>query len=193
MHKRVREIFTRRIEKVMGFAVIGSAREEMENATRDDWEVYNASRALVERYNSNAHQRSGIALKRESRPTARPEPAVEPEPERRSMSETTPSPENEPTPAARREDEGSSRLDGEEDKADAGPQAIAHSTPPPPSQHKAPEKKEENILIQAMEDIPPFAGLSRTYELKKGDVSFIPAVIANILLKRGLAERVESK
>jgi hypothetical protein len=44
-----------------------------------------------------------------------------------------------------------------------------------------------------MEDIPPFAGLSRTYELKKGDVSFIPAVIANILLRRGLAERVESK
>jgi len=50
VHRRVREIFSLRIEKIMGYAVIGSVPEEMENATVEDREIYGSIRELVEKY-----------------------------------------------------------------------------------------------------------------------------------------------
>jgi DNA replication initiation complex subunit (GINS family) len=50
VHRRVREIFSLRIEKIMGYAVIGSTPEDMENATTEDREIYRSIQELVEKY-----------------------------------------------------------------------------------------------------------------------------------------------
>jgi len=50
VHRRVREIFSLRIEKIMGYAVIGSTPEDMENATAEDREIYRSIQELVEKY-----------------------------------------------------------------------------------------------------------------------------------------------
>jgi DNA replication initiation complex subunit (GINS family) len=50
VHRRVKEIFSLRIEKIMGYAVIGSVPEDMENATAEDREIYESIRELVEKY-----------------------------------------------------------------------------------------------------------------------------------------------
>jgi DNA replication initiation complex subunit (GINS family) len=188
VHRRVKEIFSLRIEKIMGYAVIGSAPEEMENATAEDREIYGSIRELVEKYSHRAHRRSGIAAKGEIKRN----PASAPAPQ-----EPTNTPENEtirPSPA----DNGPAENDAANDMP---PKPETHGTSRPDEGHSGrhghpqqPARHDgDKMLIHAVEDIPPFTGLSRTFHLKKGDVSYIPTMIGKILVARGLAERIDSE
>jgi DNA replication initiation complex subunit (GINS family) len=64
------------------------------------------------------------------------------------------------------------------DKIDAkegGIPAVRESVPVP--------MREERVVVAVLADIPPFAGLDRNYELKRGDVATLPANIGEILCK----------
>jgi len=47
--------------------------------------------------------------------------------------------------------------------------------------------KGETILLRVLEDLPPFAGIDRDYELHKEDVVTLPATMAEILIKSNKA------
>jgi DNA replication factor GINS len=62
------------------------------------------------------------------------------------------------------------------------------STPPPVVEDGA----EVKALIHVLEDVPSFAGEGgRTYSLKRGDMVTLPDRLAEVLVGRGMAERVE--
>lgn len=47
------------------------------------------------------------------------------------------------------------------------------------------------VLVRILEDIPPFAGVDRTYCLRKEDVVTLPKAIASVLTQKGKARVVE--
>ncbi|MGQ0797370.1 MAG: hypothetical protein ACT4OI_05870 [Methanobacteriota archaeon] len=50
----------------------------------------------------------------------------------------------------------------------------------------------DHLVVHVLEDIPPFAGIDRTYHLKKEDVLTLPKTIAQILVDRGKARIVQA-
>jgi DNA replication initiation complex subunit (GINS family) len=64
--------------------------------------------------------------------------------------------------------------------------------PAPPKKEAEPEEPEESMaVIQVLEDIPPFAGIDVTYELKKEEVVTLPMKVARILSQSGKAKLLE--
>jgi len=64
--------------------------------------------------------------------------------------------------------------------------------PAPPKKEPKPEESEESLaVIQVLEDIPPFAGIDVTYDLKKDEVVTLPMKVARILSESGKAKVVE--
>jgi DNA replication initiation complex subunit (GINS family) len=49
----------------------------------------------------------------------------------------------------------------------------------------------DHVLVHVLEDLPPFAGIDTTYNLKKEDVVTLPKTIAQILVDRGKARVVQ--
>jgi DNA replication initiation complex subunit (GINS family) len=49
----------------------------------------------------------------------------------------------------------------------------------------------DHLIVHVLEDLPPFAGLDTTYQLKKEDVVTLPKTIAEILVSRGKARIVQ--
>lgn len=49
----------------------------------------------------------------------------------------------------------------------------------------------DHLIIHVLEDLPPFAGIDTTYQLKKEDVVTLPKTIAQILVDRGKARIVQ--
>ncbi len=60
-------------------------------------------------------------------------------------------------------------------------------TPAAPTPHPT----SGSVLVRILEDMPPFAGVDRTYRLSKEDVVSLPPQIAKVLLDRGKAARIE--
>lgn len=52
---------------------------------------------------------------------------------------------------------------------------------------------EDYLIVRILEDIPPFAGPERDYELSKEDVVILPALIARALISRGKAEEIRAR
>jgi len=52
---------------------------------------------------------------------------------------------------------------------------------------------EEYLIVRILEDIPPFAGPERDYELSKEDVVILPTLIARALISRGKAEEIRAR
>lgn len=64
--------------------------------------------------------------------------------------------------------------------------------PASPKKETEPEESEESLaVIQVLEDIPPFAGIDVTYELKKEEVVTLPMKVARILSESGKAKLLE--
>ncbi|MBM4237127.1 MAG: hypothetical protein FJ151_01420 [Euryarchaeota archaeon] len=57
----------------------------------------------------------------------------------------------------------------------------------PPSQVAEAGMPGEHLILRILEDIPPFAGPTRNYRLKKEDVISLPTSIARALLQKGMA------
>ena len=49
----------------------------------------------------------------------------------------------------------------------------------------------DHVVVHVLEDLPPFAGLDTTYNLRKEDVVTLPKTIAEILVSRGKARIVQ--
>jgi len=54
-----------------------------------------------------------------------------------------------------------------------------------------PSVKRDLVIVHILEDIPPFAGVDRTYRLKKEDIVILPKTIASVLTEKGKARIVE--
>ncbi len=66
--------------------------------------------------------------------------------------------------------------------------------PAPPKKKERTEGSEDTLaVIQVLEDIPPFAGIDVTYELKKEEVVTLPMKVARILSDSGKARVLEIK
>ena len=64
--------------------------------------------------------------------------------------------------------------------------------PAPPKKEAEPEEVEDGTaVVQVLEDIPPFAGIDVTYELKKEEVVTLPMKVARILSQSGKAKLLE--
>lgn len=64
--------------------------------------------------------------------------------------------------------------------------------PAPPKKETEPEEVEDGMaVVQVLEDIPPFAGIDVTYELKKEEVVTLPMKVARILSQSGKAKLLE--
>ncbi len=61
----------------------------------------------------------------------------------------------------------------------------------PPEEPK-PAKKDENMVVHVLEDIPSFAGPENTYELKKNDMATLPVQIANLLSSKGKVKIIDA-
>jgi DNA replication initiation complex subunit (GINS family) len=62
---------------------------------------------------------------------------------------------------------------------------------PPKKEAKAEDAEETTAVIKVLEDIPPFAGIDVTYELKKEEVVTLPMKVAKILSESGKAKVLE--
>ncbi len=64
--------------------------------------------------------------------------------------------------------------------------------PAPPKKKERTEGSEDTLaVIQVLEDIPPFAGIDVTYELKKEEIVTLPMKVARILSDSGKARVLE--
>ncbi len=74
--------------------------------------------------------------------------------------------------------------DSAEASADGPHDAPSAPTPEDPGELKA--------LVHVLEDVPSFAGEGgRTYSLKRGDLVTLPEKLADVLVDKGMAERVD--
>ena len=62
---------------------------------------------------------------------------------------------------------------------------------PPKKEVKSEDPAEGTAVIKVLEDIPPFAGIDVTYELKKDEVVTLPMKVARILSESGKAKVLE--
>jgi DNA replication initiation complex subunit (GINS family) len=62
---------------------------------------------------------------------------------------------------------------------------------PPMKEVKTEDAEEGTAVIKVLEDIPPFAGIDVTYELKKEEVVTLPMKVARILSESGKAKVLE--
>jgi len=186
VHRRVKEIFVLRMEKIMSYAMTGSSSEEMENATQTDWDAYKALRSLVERYSHDAHRRSGLAKQDGKQAEAATPKESEIAEDKKA---TVPAPQGEEASSDPEPANNAQPVDPEPDEAP--PEKTSVKSPDYPRPPAGQER--EHILVHATADIPPFAGRSRTYEMKKGDVAYLPTMIGKILIQRGLAEKVDAQ
>ncbi len=62
---------------------------------------------------------------------------------------------------------------------------------PPKKEPKSEESEKSLAVIQVLEDIPPFAGIDVTYDLKKDEVVTLPMKVARILSDSGKAKMLE--
>ncbi|MEA2076122.1 MAG: hypothetical protein U9O85_10420 [Euryarchaeota archaeon] len=89
------------------------------------------------------------------------------------------------------EKEGESEGKGEEVKEQKEPSwNILKTAEPIPAK----DRDEERHIVRILEDIPTFMGTDgRIYKVKREDVIMLPKTNAEILCKRGVAERFEGK
>lgn len=78
-----------------------------------------------------------------------------------------------------------------EKKEKKAPEVETQKKPPPKEEAKKQEAEEDLAVVQALEDIPPFAGIDVTYELKKEEVVTLPKKVAKILTESGKAKLLE--
>jgi DNA replication initiation complex subunit (GINS family) len=62
---------------------------------------------------------------------------------------------------------------------------------PPKKETKTDDQEDGTAVIRVLEDIPPFAGIDVTYELKKEEVVTLPMKVAMILSESGKAKVLE--
>ena len=67
------------------------------------------------------------------------------------------------------------------------PDPISPQTTEPDPIPEAEIPRGETILLRVLEDLPPFAGVDRDYELHKEDIVTLPATMAEILIKSNKA------
>jgi DNA replication initiation complex subunit (GINS family) len=78
-------------------------------------------------------------------------------------------------------------------KAKAEPKKkVEKKEPEPPKKEvKSEDPEDSTAVIKVLEDIPPFAGIDVTYELKKEEVVTLPMKVAKILSESGKAKVLE--
>lgn len=78
-------------------------------------------------------------------------------------------------------------------KAEPEPEKkVERKMPEPPKKELITEDQEEGTaVIKVLEDIPPFAGIDVTYELKKEEIVTLPMKVATILSESGKAKVLE--
>jgi DNA replication initiation complex subunit (GINS family) len=58
-------------------------------------------------------------------------------------------------------------------------------------EEEEPEPEADSTVVQVLEDIPPFAGVDHTYDLKKDDIVTLPSQFADLLSSKGKVRIVE--
>ena len=53
------------------------------------------------------------------------------------------------------------------------------------------ESEEESVTIRILEDLPKFSGPDKDYDLKKEDIVKMPVVMANALISREKAVKIQ--
>lgn len=60
----------------------------------------------------------------------------------------------------------------------------------PPALPSPPRSAQEVSILEILEDMPPFAGPSGTYRLRRGDLVTLPGTIAKVLVDKGKAREI---
>ncbi len=95
---------------------------------------------------------------------------------------------SEPSPSDAAPSEGAPLPAAPEKRTPAGMKVISSEETKKPK--VAPGLK-DHVVVHVLEDLPPFAGLDTTYNLRKEDVVTLPKTIAEILVSRGKARIVQ--
>ncbi len=95
---------------------------------------------------------------------------------------------SEPSPVDAAPSEGAPPPAAPEKRIAAGMKVISSEETKKPK--VAPGLK-DHVVVHVLEDLPPFAGLDTTYNLRKEDVVTLPKTIAEILVSRGKARIVQ--
>lgn len=86
-------------------------------------------------------------------------------------------------------DEPEPEMDIPEDQLDSAMGTKFPSQDPVPSPKPEPTAESSDLLlIRILADLPTIAGVDRNYDLRKEDVVYLPALFANVLVNRNLAQ-----
>jgi DNA replication initiation complex subunit (GINS family) len=73
----------------------------------------------------------------------------------------------------------------------AGETSVEETPEAPLDAGALPQEGEEDALVHVLEDMPPFVGDGgRNYELRKGDLVNLPGRMVEVLVEKGVVERV---
>ncbi len=208
----LRKIVEKRMDKIAGMAMRGAmgANNVIDSLTPEEKEYYNAVLEASKVFWKLSEKKRKILVSPDITKVAEPAPAKAAEPviEKKPVSDDIPlseipmddSPEELPPQEEIAEEE---EFDDQEiiPEETVQPEPAAADVPAPAETvpEAVPEKTsnplegipdEENIIIRILEDLPPFSGLEWDYVLRKEDIVRMPAVLAKVLINRGMARLV---
>jgi len=175
-----REITEIRMGKIAQLSLIGArgGQNVLDHLTSEEREYYDGVLDISRKHVGIIDKLSG--KRKFETPEIDPEPIVkkkapepvkeEPVPAAESVTITAPAPE----PPAKKKPEKT-------EKVEAAPKEPAKPIPEPAPE---PIPEEELILIRVLEDLPPFSGPDRNYELSKEDIVRMPKAMAMALVTR---------
>ena len=208
----LRKIVEKRMDKIAGMAMRGAmgANNVIDSLTPEEKEYYNAVLEASKVFWKLSEKKKRVLVSPDITKVAEPAPVkiAEPVIEKRPVSDDIPlseipmddSPEEIPPKEEITEDE---EFDDQEiiPEETVQPEPVTEEMPAPAETvpETVPEKTvnplegisdEENIIIRILEDLPPFSGLEWDYVLRKEDIVRMPAVLAKVLINRGMARLV---
>jgi DNA replication factor GINS len=189
-----KEITEMRMNKIATLALIGArgGQNVLDHLTPEERDYYtvvlDVSRKHVELVDKLSGKRRYETPEIDEPPKAERKPA---EPVRVKPTETVPEPPAKPIikEPLRPEPEEETIPEDEAEELppenyDDVPAAVEEPKPAAEEQKEEPENEEELVVIRILEDLPPFSGPDRNYELTKEDIVRMPRNMAMALVNR---------
>jgi DNA replication factor GINS len=198
VREKALQIFDMRADKIMHMAVLGAAggRADHSRLTEEERKLLDSALSQVQAMRNgllDLPRPGGLEFTRMSvmpMPASADEPSIKVE----ELVATAPAPVGEAatSPIAVAQEEPPTKIvepivvKAQEAMAVTTSEPVEVAAPIP----EMPRAASELVLLRILEDIPPFAGPSGTYNLGKEDIITLPASIGKALVKRGKAQEI---
>jgi len=190
------EIMRARLSKIARLAVMSAFKQDVpvDHLTPEEREYFERVKALAKDMLDNFERDCGIKTYSPQKMEAFTEPAPAPAPSVPETAGPAPEPVSEPAPEEIFEDPD--LLDGglmDDGDIPADDMDVMPPEPEPVAAEEPQEPANGLMAIRILEDLPPFDGFDRTYNLHREEVAFIPEMFARLLVSNGQAVPVKSK